>query len=76
MTSGPSSEPATILSAAISFLVFLCYFAYVLISVPRHWGVPYKNRFVPPLLLLCARGGLCCHCVRCPLPATDVQAPP
>lgn len=58
MTSGPSSEPAVIGSAAASFLAFLCYFAYVFFSVPRHWGVPYKNRFVPLAVLAGARAGL------------------
>lgn len=53
MSKGPASEPAVILSAAVSFLAFFCYFTFVLLSVPRHWGVPYKNR--------CVLGPFCVH---------------
>ncbi|CAM9399544.1 unnamed protein product [Ectocarpus sp. 6 AP-2014] len=41
---GAASETPVTLSAAGSFLVFFCYFSYVLFSVPRHGEVPYTNR--------------------------------
>ncbi|CAM9278886.1 unnamed protein product [Ectocarpus fasciculatus] len=41
---GAASETPVTLSAAGSLLVFFCYFAYVLFSVPRHGDVPYKKR--------------------------------
>lgn len=25
-------------------MVFVCYFANILVAVPKHWGVPYKDR--------------------------------
>lgn len=42
--SGPASETAVLLSAGCSLAVFACYFASILAAVPKHWGVPYKNR--------------------------------
>lgn len=42
---GAASETPVTLSAAGSFLVFICYFTYVLFSVPRHGDVPYRNRY-------------------------------
>lgn len=25
-------------------MLFVCYFANILAAVPKHWGVPYRNR--------------------------------
>lgn len=41
---GPATEPAVIISAISSLALFSCYFAHVLVGVPQHWGVPYKDR--------------------------------
>lgn len=48
--SGPASETSVLLSAGVSLVVFVCCFANILLAVPKHWGVPYKDRlsrFVP-----------------------------
>lgn len=42
--SGPASETSVLLSAGVSLVVFICYFANILVAVPKHWGVPYKSR--------------------------------
>lgn len=42
--SGPASETSVLLSAGVSLLVFACYFANILVAVPKHWGIPYKHR--------------------------------
>lgn len=44
MASGPAGETSVLLSAGLSLLVFVLYFASILAAVPRHWGVPYKDR--------------------------------
>lgn len=41
---GPATEPTVVISAVSSLAVFACYFAHVLVGVPQHWGVPYKDR--------------------------------
>eukprot|EP00903_Cladosiphon_okamuranus_P015886 g14672.t1 len=42
--SGPASETSVLLSAGVSLVVFVCYFASILLAVPKHWGVPFKSR--------------------------------
>ena len=44
MASGPAGETSVLLSAGVSLLVFVLYFASILAAVPKHWGVPYKDR--------------------------------
>lgn len=42
--SGAASEPAVAFTAAGSVVLFVCVFTRILLSVPQHWGVPYKDR--------------------------------
>lgn len=41
---GLATEPTVVITAISSLAVFACYFAHVLVGVPQHWGVPYKDR--------------------------------
>lgn len=41
---GLAREPTVVITAISSLALFACYFAHILVGVPQHWGVPYKDR--------------------------------